>query len=122
MKILVVDDDPDILTVAKCALEMEDDISAKCLLTGKDAVQEIKNFSPDIVLLDVMMPELDGLAVLKLIREDIQVKETPVILFTAKALHNEVEFYKEKGAQGIIVKPFDPITLGTEVKKILLSL
>jgi two-component system OmpR family response regulator len=118
MKILVIDDDPDILTVAECALAIDSSITAKCLSTGKNAIDEIKAFKPDIVLLDVMMPELDGLAVLKMIRETESIKATPVILFTAKSVRQDAEFYKENGAQGIIPKPFNPITLAANVKQI----
>jgi CheY-like chemotaxis protein len=118
MKILVVDDDNDILTVAECALAIDGSVTAKCLSTGKNIIKEIESFNPDVVLLDVMMPELDGLAVLKIIRETESIKATPVILFTAKSVQNDAEFYKAKGAQGIIPKPFNPISLAAEVKQI----
>lgn len=117
-KILVIDDDPDIQTVVKCALEMEDDVSVKSLLSGKDAVVEITEFGPDIVLLDMMMPDMDGLSVLKMVRASAAVSKTPVILFTAKALTKDGGSFKDEGAQGVIAKPFDPFTLGAEVKKI----
>lgn len=115
-KVLVIDDDPDIQTVVKCALEMEDDVSVKSLLSGKDAVTEITQFQPDIILLDMMMPDMDGLSVLKMVR-GAGVK-IPIILFTAKALTSDTESYKQLGAQGVIAKPFNPLTLGSEVKAI----
>jgi two-component system OmpR family response regulator len=120
-KILIVDDDDDILTIAKYALEMNTSLSVKTLNQSEEAIQEALKFKPDIIILDVMMPKQDGVSTLKLVRKEIVLKHIPIIFFTAKALSNEVEQFMGIGAQGIIIKPFDPLNFINEIQKIWVS-
>lgn len=117
-RVLIIDDDQDILTIAKYALELGGPIEVKCLLSSEEALNTALAFRPDLILLDVMMPKVDGLATLKVLRAHAQMQHIPVILFSAKALSNELDFYRTVGAQGIIIKPFDPTALISQVLEI----
>jgi DNA-binding response OmpR family regulator len=119
LRVLVIDDDLDILTVVKYALEKDPNFCVQGLPFPENALREILQFQPDVVLLDVMMPKVDGLTLLKLIRSTQEIQDMPIILLTAKALSNEREYCQKVGAQGIIVKPFDPRTLPEQIHTIL---
>ena len=88
----------------------------KCCSSGKEALQNLDSFSPDLVLLDIMMPEMDGMETLKKIREIPKFKDLPVIFMTAKVQKKEVEHYRTLGILDVIPKPFDPITLPQKVE------
>lgn len=116
-RILYIEDDPDIQTIANmafsfCALEVESCTS------GKLALERIKNFHPDLILIDVMMPGMDGPTTLKSIRNMPDFVNTPIVFMTAKVQTHEVEDYKKMGAIAVITKPFDPLTLCGDLKKI----
>jgi len=76
---------------------------------------------PDLILIDMMMPGIDGVVALAELKAIPNLKDIPVIFMTARAQPGEVASYLEKGAIGVITKPFDPMTLSTEVKRILAS-
>ena len=117
-RILLVDDEPDIQAIAKLSLEKVGGFTSLICSSGQEAIDRIANFSPDLVLLDVMMPELDGPGTLKLLQQKELINGTPVVFFTAKALSSEVQQLKELGAAEVISKPFDPMTLPTQLKDI----
>lgn len=117
-KILMVEDDPDIQTVAQFALEVVGGFSVHVCGDGKTALEQFLIFSPDLVLLDVMMPDMDGPTVLRALRANAQMAETPVVFMTAKVQPQEIAHYKELGALDVITKPFDPMTLSESVNKI----
>lgn len=119
LKILHVEDEPDIREVAAMALDLEGDIDLTAAASGPDALALLDGFTPDAVLLDVMMPGMDGPSVLVELRKRPELKATPVIFMTARVQTSEVARYLELGAVGVITKPFDPMTLGREVKDIL---
>ena len=77
--------------------------------------------SPDVILLDVMMPGMDGITALKKLRETYKDALPPVIFMTAKAQRHEVQSYYQLGVAGVIIKPFDPLTLPSEIQDILNS-
>jgi len=119
-KILIVDDNPDLIAVLKVRLESfgyevvvaEDGV--KCLeKTGRD--------KPDLILLDIMMPEMDGFKVLKKLKEDDRMKAIPVIMLTAKDSIDDVTKANALGAEDFIVKPFDYRVLVEKIKKMLKS-
>lgn len=117
-KILYAEDEEDIRTIAKLSLEDIGGYTLKICMNGLEVIQTIKEFEPDLVLLDVMMPEMDGPTTLREIRKINQFEKTPIIFMTARAQGSEIEEYIKMGAVGVIVKPFDPIKLGNEIKKI----
>lgn len=114
--ILYVEDDPDIQTVAQIALEMVGGFQLTICSSGRVAIQEAGNLKPDLLLLDVMMPEMDGPSTLEGLRKVANTATTPAIFMTAKVQTSEVEYYKSLGALGIIAKPFDPMSLATQVQ------
>lgn len=116
-KVLFVDDEPDIRTIASMALKHAK-YNVELCESGKDALELAKTFKPDLVLLDVMMPDLDGISTLKKMRSDEVLKSIPVIFISAKVQKSEVEHYLKLGAIGVITKPFDPLTLGKHIAEI----
>lgn len=86
--------------------------------SGREALDKAPRFAPDLILLDVMMPELDGPGTLKALRRMPQLAATPVIFLTVRAQPSEVAEYRRLGASEVIVKPFDPLKLGDQVRRI----
>lgn len=117
-KILYAEDQKDIQIVAKYALESIACFDLKICNNGQEALDAIHEFSPDLLLLDVMMPVMDGLTVLKNIKQQNELNNIPIIFMTAKILPNEVSELMDLGAVGVITKPFDPMTLGDEIRDI----
>ena len=117
-KIMLVEDEPDIQEVARLSLETLGKFVVHVCSNGKEALEKAPTILPDLIMLDVMMPGMDGLTVLKLLRENSNTKHIPVIFMTAKAQTNEMKHYIEIGAIGAISKPFDPMTLVSDITKI----
>lgn len=117
-RILYVEDEPDIQAVAKLALEMVGGFTVKICSSGDEALREATAFAPDMILLDVMMPGIDGPATLKGLREQPALSQVPVAFMTAKVQANEISQYKSLGALDVIAKPFDPMTLADRVRAI----
>ena len=117
-KILYVEDDPDIQTIALMVLETISGFTVKPCSSGAEAVTAAETFIPDLILLDVMMPGMDGPATLNELRKFPQLATTPVVFMTAKVQPQEVQGYLNLGAVGVIAKPFDPMTLTQELKTI----
>ncbi len=117
-RILLVEDDPDIQAVARLALEAVGGFTVGICSSGKEALEEAVNFAPDLILLDVMMPVMDGPTTLKALRELLPLRDTPIIFMTAKVQTHEVESYKQLGAVDVISKPFDPMSLSSTIHSI----
>ncbi|MBL6927700.1 MAG: response regulator [Rhodospirillales bacterium] len=117
-KILIVEDDPDIQTVARMALEAIGGFTVETCNSGKEALSKGPVFKPDLILLDVMMPEMDGPTTLKELRNDPALEATPVVFCTAKAMPSELEQYEALGSAGVVAKPFDPMALADQVREI----
>lgn len=115
-KILYAEDEPDIQSIAHMALEMMGGYTLKLCGNGQQAVDEVEDFKPDLILLDVMMPIMDGPTALSEIRKKPGFEETPIIFMTAKVQNQEIQAYKELGALDVITKPFDPMALPERVK------
>jgi two-component system OmpR family response regulator len=118
-KIMIVDDDEDICTVAALAARRIGGWDTVVAASGQEALARARSESPDVILLDVMMPVLDGPATLVKLREEPSTAAIPVIFLTAKVQRLEVERYLELGAIGVIRKPFDAMTLPDEVRRIV---
>lgn len=109
-RILCVEDDPDIQVVAGIALEAGGFEVGFCS-SGAEALTEAPVFRPDMILLDVMMPGMDGVTTFLEFRKMDEFKNVPIVFMTAKAQSNELARYEEVGAAGIVMKPFDPMKL-----------
>lgn len=119
MTVLVVDDDPASRLVASMALEEVGGFEVIESETGKDGLEKAARKHPDVILLDVVMPDLDGEEVFRRLQFNEATKPIPVIFFTAKNDPSDVRQLLGLGAKGVIVKPFDPMTLAEEVERIL---
>ena len=117
-RILFVEDDPDIQTVAKMALETLGGFTVLACSSGVEALDELHTFAPDLVLLDVMMPGMDGPSTLIALRRLPAGRDLPVVFMTAKAQSQEVARYRALGAAEVIAKPFDPLDLSNRVRAI----
>lgn len=117
-RVLYVEDEPDIRAIAKIALERVGGFTVKICSSGEEALREAAGFAPDMILLDVMMPNMDGPAILKSLREQPALTATPVAFMTAKVQASEVAYFKSLGALDVIPKPFDPMALGAQVRAI----
>ena len=117
-KILYVEDEPDIQTVAAMALESLGGFELLSCNSGNEALAKAPSFAPDLILLDVMMPEMDGPALLKALRAIPELVSTPVVFMTRKVQRQEIAHYRSLGALDVIHKPFDPMTLTDQVLKI----
>ena len=117
-RILYVEDEPDIQAVAKLALEMVGGFEVKICSSGEEALVEAEAFAPQLLLLDVMMPGMDGPSTLAALRNIPTLAEVPAVFMTAKVQPSEVAHYKSLGALDVIAKPFDPMGLADEVKRI----
>ncbi|MDO8299269.1 response regulator [Lacisediminimonas sp.] len=117
-RILYVEDDADIQTVARMALELVGGFELEVCSSGDEAIEKIAAFKPQLILLDVMMPGMDGPTTLARLRALPAYSATPVVFMTAKVQQSEIEGYKNLGAVDVIPKPFDPMTLSAQVVEI----
>ena len=118
-KVLLIEDDPDIRRVAVMALEFETDWSVVVASDGLEGLEMAASENPDVILLDAMMPRLDGLETCRRLKADPQLEKIPVIFLTAKSQKDEIEAGLAAGALSYLVKPFDPMTLAKEVQRIV---
>ena len=116
-KLVYVDDESDIREVTEFALE--DDFDLQIFACAKDFLAVSDNLIPDIILLDVMMPEVDGPQLFERIKQIEHLKTIPTLFMTAKVQPNEVKELIELGAKGVISKPFDPLELPEQIKEFL---
>lgn len=117
-RILYVEDDPDIQTVASLALEVVGGFKVKLCSSGRQALEEGVLFAPDLILLDVMMPGMDGPSTLVALRQLPGLEKVPVAFMTAKVHPHEVDQLMALGVESVIAKPFDPMTLSSQVHSI----
>ena len=116
--ILYVEDEPDIQAVARLALEHVGGFKVDVCSSGPEALERVSEVRPDLILLDVMMPGMDGPSTLRALRDMEDIAAIPVIFVTAKVQSHEVAEYKQLGALDVIAKPFDPMTLSDAVREI----
>ena len=117
-RITYVEDDEDIRAIAELALGSLAGYALDLCENGKVALERMPIFKPDLVLMDVMMPVMDGMETLKSIKGQPELSNVPVIFMTAKVQSHEVEEYKDNGAIDVIIKPFDPVELPARVQAI----
>lgn len=116
--VLYVDDEPDIRQIVQIALGLSNDLTVHTGESGAQALDLARKLHPDVVLLDVMMPGLDGPGTLHKMRSDPSIAHIPVIFVTAKAMPREVALFRELGAVGVIAKPFDPMQLVQQLRSL----
>ena len=117
-RILYVDDEADIREVAQMSLELEPGLEVRCAASGPEALVEAADWLPDLIMLDVMMPGMDGPTTLAQLRARPETASIPIIFITARTQAQEVEGFLALGAIGVIAKPFDPMQLGSQVREL----
>jgi two-component system OmpR family response regulator len=115
-KIVYVEDERDIQTIAKLALEKLGGFEVEICSSGEEALRRAPALSPDLIMLDLMMPGMDGRATLKALRELPMFADTPVIFLTGRVQAQEIAQLERLGAIRVLAKPFDPMSLADEVK------
>jgi CheY-like chemotaxis protein len=119
VKILIIDDEQDVRRIASLSLRHVGGFDVLEAAGGAEGVEKAASERPDAILLDVMMPGLDGAATLKILKEEEKTRTIPVIFVTARALTEEIQRFQSLGARGVITKPFNGMTLPDEVRAIL---
>lgn len=119
MKALVIDDEEDVRYVAQLSLGRVGGMTVLEASSGEEGVARARTERPDFVLLDMMMPGMDGAATFRALRADVDTAAIPVVFLTAKAMASEVQRLKDLGARGVVLKPFNPMTLADEIRTIL---
>lgn len=117
-KILLIEDEPDIQAIARIALEDIGHFTVKYCSSGEEALQCTDKFSPDLILLDMMMPGMNGFTTLNELRKKSSTHNIPVIFMTAFNQSSESIEYKKAGALDVINKPFDPMKLASTLQSI----
>ena len=118
-RLLIVDDDPDIRAVARLSLELVSGWTVFEAESGNDAIDQAATLLPDAILLDVMMPGIDGVETLRRLSHDRGTSHIPVIFLTAKAQTDDRRRLEATTARGVLAKPFDPMTLAHDIEAIL---
>ncbi len=116
VRILHVDDEPDIREIVELSLSLNPEFQVHTCGSGEEALAAATEWKPSLILLDVMMPRMDGPTTLSRLRSDPLTAAIPVLFMTARAQVREIEHFIALGAQGVISKPFDPMTLAFTVR------
>ena len=118
MTVILAEDDLDIQLVARLALKRAG-FTVKVVNNGQEAIDAVKAQTPDVVLLDWMMPELDGPETCRRLKADPSTTSIPVIFLTAKSQEAEIQRGLSLGAAGYVTKPFDALALGQQIRDIV---
>ncbi len=116
IRVLHIDDEPDILDIASASLGLDPEFEVRDCGSGADGLVAAAEWHPDVILLDVMMPVMDGPATLAHLRENPRTADIPVVFMTARVQTQDLARFKSLGAAGVITKPFDPMTLAASVR------
>ncbi|GLV20166.1 response regulator [Sphingobium sp. TomMM35A] len=119
IRILYVDDEADLREIAVMSLELDPEIEVRTAASGAEALEQAKQWRPALILLDVMMPGMDGPATLAALRADPDTSEIPAAFITAKTHPRHVTDLKAFGARAVLAKPFDPMSLAANVRTLL---
>lgn len=117
-KILYAEDEQDIQTIVQIALWTYSKLDLKVCDNGQLLLDCVEEYKPDLILLDIMMPVMDGMTTFRNLKLNDNTKDIPVVFITAKAQIQELEIYKSAGILGVIVKPFDPINLANKIQEL----
>jgi CheY-like chemotaxis protein len=118
-QVLIIDDESDIREVAQMALELIGGWQVSTAANGDDGVAQASTAPPDAILLDVMMPDVDGPETLRRLQADPTTAVVPVVFLTARTQAADIEWLEGLGASGVIPKPFDPVTLADDLTRLL---
>jgi len=119
IKVLIIDDEEDTRSIASMSLSIIGGIDVLEAESGQEGIAKAEAEQPDAILLDMMMPVMDGENTLSALQANAGTQKIPVIFLTAKAMSSEIERLKRMGAAGVLTKPFDPTVLAEQVKAIL---
>jgi len=119
MKVLLIDDEADIRKVGRLSLEMVGKFEVTTAASAAEGIQVAMTDRPDVILMDMMMPGMDGLAALTELRRSPDLAQIPVLFMTAKAQRSDIARYVALGAAGVVPKPFNPMTLPAEVRALV---
>ena len=117
-QILLVDDEPDLVEMVKLRLEAND-YGVIVAYNGQEALDKARKDKPDLIILDLMLPKMDGYKVCGLLKADTRYNKIPIIMFTARAQDSDIKMGKEVGADAYITKPFEPQALLAKIKELL---
>jgi len=117
-RIMYVDDDPDLRAIAEISLRDLGGFTVELCGSGEEALQKAERFKPQIILLDVMMPGMDGIETFKRLHKQQPTENTPIVFVSAKVQSHEVHAYLALGAAGVIPKPYDPLQLGDQAQRL----
>ena len=118
-RILIIDDDESIQTVVEFGLKMTAGWEVISASSGNEGISRAQTEQPDMILLDVMMPEMDGLATFRALQLNDQTRSIPVIFLTAKAQASEKHLFNDTGGNGVITKPFNALELAQQICRVL---
>lgn len=118
-RVLLVDDEDDIREVAKVCLEMVGGFEVVTASCGSEAIQMARQERPDAILLDVMMPDMDGPTTYGKLQDEPDLNHIPVVFLTAKVQATDDQLFDDLGVAGVIPKPFDPMKLSEQVAAVL---
>jgi len=121
LRILLIEDDPDIQKMVKLSLLYQGGHQVSVASGGAEGLQKAAAENPDLILLDVMMPEMDGYETIKALKSQPGTRHIPVVFLSARAQQAEIQKGRELGAVGYLVKPFDPMSLAAQLEAILSS-
>lgn len=121
LKVILTDDEEDIRIVGEMALATVGGFTVRTADGGQKTLELLAQERPDVLVLDVMMPLMDGPTTLQRLRESEGVETLPVIFMTAKIQPQEIESYLQMGAAGVVTKPFDPMLLADQIRRILID-
>ena len=120
-RIMHIDDEPHIREVVRMSLELDRETTVLSCATGTEALAVVGDWQPDVILLDVMMPNMDGPTTLERLRQHPGAASIPVVFMTARVQSRELEYFKSLGAADVLGKPFDPVTLAATLRKFMRS-
>ena len=118
MKVLIVDDEPELMEMVVLRLEAND-YQVISAFDGEEGLDKARTEKPDLIILDLMLPKIEGYKVCRLLKFDERYKHIPIILFTARALQSDIKLGAEVGADAYITKPFEPDMLLAKVAQLL---
>lgn len=122
MKVLIAEDDPDIQVILRMVLTRLGKSEVQLISQGDQVVPKAREMKPDLILLDMMLPEKSGMEICSELKVDPQLKKIPVIFLTARALPMDIKEALSLGAVGYLAKPFDPMTLVSQINEIVTPL
>lgn len=118
-RILIIDDEESIQTVVQFGIRLAAGWDVLTASSGPQGIDTAQAERPDVILLDVMMPDMDGIATFKALQAQVETERIPVIFLTAKAQTSEKRQFNDLGISGVITKPFNSLDLPEQIAKIL---